>query len=353
VVRLLEALYFPYTSPRSYDTILRSLLLYKKIGVINPKGFFLLKKMPHSIISNPIEKTVVECKKYSRDPPVFALNPAELLKNNEDLFSQSVIADMRNPTFTANAPRGSMILYANKMTREIFETFRDKIKSAQENVPLEWRYQEGPYLGTDYFVWSVSEPLAHSILLNLTLLGVNKTRTVPMTDDRLSHQAFLFKTSGVDRLYDTHVAAYKLMQLVLPDPKSLDIRKVLDFRDKHRKEMNDFWKAMATERERLANTFELGSDELYSRAVIEFQNLKNAIKSVQDTLKWSMGASIVQLILGFAGQNPSVLATAAATTTLAMIRYFDSERRANVRGLSYLLDVQEELSFARKRKQEE
>lgn len=341
----MKALYFPYTSPRSRDTIFRSLLLYDEVGVISPKDFFLSESpgFPSTRDKTELERIAEECLEYTRRSPIFVLDPLDLLRNNEKLFTQAVIADMMNPTFLANAPRGSMVLYASKMTREIFEAFRERIRPVATSYGLSWDYREGPYCGAEHFVWNITEPLAHSILLNLTLLGVNQTGSVPITDSMESHRAFLFKVSGVDRVYNAHVAVERLMQLVLPSPKKVDTRTILEFRDRHRKELVAFWTALADEQEKLARQFDQGADQLYTETRIEFEKLKNAIKAARENFKWGLGGNLIQFFLGLAGPNPLMVASAVATTVLTAIRYVRTTRHRNVTGFSYLLHVAEEL----------
>ncbi len=336
----LKALYFPYTSPSSYDAILRGLMIYEEIGAICPRNFFLVSSAPDHVIDTPLERVTKECETYSTRNPTFILDPVDLIRDNEALFSQSVASDMKNPAYQASAPRGIMELYASKITRDIFERFRDKIGAHGMISDAGMSYREGPYRGTGHFIWRVEEPLAHSILLNLALLGVKQTNAIPMTDAFESHRAFLAKTSGADRTYDLHIVAGKLLRLVLPETKRLDIRSVLDFRDKYRNELEAFWRALAEDQEKYANDLDQGANDLYFESRVEFEGLKDSIKSAWETFRWGVAVSVVQLALGFVLRSPTTVITSPISAAISGMRYFGAGR-PRVAGLSYLLAVQE------------
>jgi hypothetical protein len=292
------------------------------------------------VLDTPLERVARECQTYTASNPIFILDPADLISHNEELFSEAVCSDMRNPAYQAFAPQGSMELYESKLTREIFERFRDRIKRNDLISDAGLSYREGPYRGTDHFIWRVDEPLAHSILLNLTLLGVRRAEAIPMTDALESHRAFLAKISGADRAYNLQMVVGRLLRLVLPETKSLDIRSVLDFRDSHLNELRAFWRAIADDQEKYANDLDRGADDLYFQSRDEFVKLRDSIKSEWQTLKWGIAASVVQLAVGFALRNPGTIATSPISGMIAGMRCFGAGH-PRVAGLSYLLDVQE------------
>jgi hypothetical protein len=334
----MKALYFPYTSPRSLETILQGLLLYEQIGAITPHGFFLSSSSRNTELGTPLERARWECEKYGDKHLIFTLDPTELILSNESEFNSSIISDMNNPVFRANAPKGKMLLYADKMNRPIFERFRSQIKEAQ--LPIEGtEYREGPYLGREHFLWEVPEPLAHSILLNLTLLGARRQELAPITDSLPSHRAFLFKSCGTTNEYEAHVAAQDLIRLALPTPATLDIRRILDFRNKYGGELQKFWRAMGEERTRLENQFSLDG-KLYFEKRIEFENLRDAIKSADETLKWSLMATFAQLVIGLAARSPDATVASPIPTVISGIQSI-ATRRKDVGGLSYLLRIGE------------
>jgi hypothetical protein len=332
-------LYFPYTSPRGRDTILRALLLYEEVGVISPKDFFLASDMGRLPSSTNLEKVLSECNDYGRDP-IFIIDPKTLIQENEDVFTEAVISDLKNPAFVANAPRGTMQLYADKLTRKLFEEFRERIKSSIALPLIRVAYREGPYSGREHFLWPVEEPMAHSILLNLALLGSSKERAVLLTDSLASHRAFLFKISGTNRVYDAHVVARELMQMAMPDISGMNVRSILDFRDNHKDDRTRFWKALQSIQDELADQFDHGSNDLLFEARIELENMKRSIKSAASSLKWTIASSVLGLTLGFSGSDPRAVVGGIGTAILAATQ-FAIGRRKNMNGLGYLLKVEE------------
>lgn len=321
---------------------MRSLLIYEKIGAICPKDFFLVNSAPHIALSTPLEKAAEQCKTYGSGNPIFIIDPVDAIRGNEDSFNKAVIADMKNPVFLSSAPKGNMLLYANKLTRPIFERFRDKIKQADLIASPKMLYREGPYSGSDYFMCKVEEPLAHSILLNLTQLGLMKTESVPITDSSGSQIAYLAKVSGVDRTYDMHVTAKDLVRLVLPKGKNLEVRSILDFRDNHKNELKKFWHALAKQQKRLGEEDgQATNDGMFLDSRIEFQGLKDAIQNDWSALKWGLACSIVQLIIGVVFSSPGTVGTSPLVATAAGIRY--AKRRLSTANFSYLLSIEEEL----------
>ncbi len=337
----MKALYYPYTSPQSKETLLRGLFLYEEIGTIQPKHFFITDQSRPEPFASELEKLRRECEAYSGWNPLFVLDPANLIAGKgEDIFTKSVVSDMKNPVFRANAPHGMMTLYADKITRDLFERFRGRIKSAVDVRPQtpQFDYREGPYLGAEHFIWSVDEPLAHSILLNLALIGIDKTEAVPITDSPASQRAFLCKTSTANAAENVRLAAESLLQIELPSSRGLDVRRILDFRDGHKKEMADFWRTLIEEQNRLGSEFDQGA-RLFANAKAEFQALKDLIASAKSDLKWDMAEIVFDLIVGFSGVNPIVTSAVAGHGTLKGLKYL-SKRFKHTNGLSYLLNVE-------------
>ncbi len=344
-IQVLKALYFPYSSPNSYETILRSLLLYEAIGAIVPKGIFLPEGRPRESLATNLELIAQACEKYGRKNVITPLDPADLIKRNEEEFTESVVSDLSNPVFGANAPKGEMNLYADKINRVLFERFRSKIGVSEQSA-TSLKYDEGPYRGTEHFIWPVKEPLAHSIILNLTLLGCRETDAVPITDSKPSHTAMLFKMSCADRQYEAHVAAGDLVKLALPVLRVSDIRKILDFRDKHKREMQAFWRALAADQRRLADILSSGPS-LFIEAKSEYENLKKSVKESQRELKWSVVTSLMTLGMGLAGRDPMAIVASPIPTIIAGVRYAGLERRSGVNGISYLLHAEKQLGARR------
>ncbi len=309
------------------------------MGVIQPTSLFVADRRRPLNLNTELERIYQECEEYSGQNPLFLLDPLDLIKGRgERQFTESVVSDMQDPLFRDNAPHGTMYVYADKITRQIYERFRDRIKSVVQVKPGDsfFEYQEGPYQGREHFIWSVEEPLAHSILLNLTLIGVEKTDSVPITDSKESQKAFLFKTSTAAKKENVRLAAEDLLRVELPSSVGLDIRRILDFRDKHKKEMASFWKALVEDQERLGDEFDRGA-RLYTNARIEYEALKASIQSAKTEMKWDMAGIMFDLALGLSGNM--VAAGAAATHgSLTGIKYL-TRRYKRTSGLSYLLHV--------------
>jgi hypothetical protein len=339
----LKAIYFPYTSPRSFDTILRGLLLYEKIGAITPHGFFLSEGKSDAKMGTVLERARRECEEYGNEDLIFTLDPTELIASHEGEFTRSVISDMSNSLFKAQAPTGKMLLYADKINRPIFEKFRSRIKEAQLSEGRT-EYREGPYLGKEHFLWEVQEPLAHSILLNLTLLGAKKQELVPITDSLDSHRAFLSKVCGATNDYEVHVAAQDLMRLALPTRATLSIPRVLDFRRRYGHELQKFWRAMEEEQRKMADQFSL-EGKFYSERRAEFENLRNTIKSSDQTLKWSLMVTLTQLVFGIAGHDPNTIVTSPLPTVASGAQSISMRMKTG--GFGYLLKVEEQLAKRR------
>lgn len=337
----MKALYFPYSSPTSYGTILRSLLVYEEIGAICPKDFFLTDLQPDGILSTQLEKAAAECRAHSGTSPISIVDPVDLIKGNEVSFVEGVIADMKNPVYLASAPRGRMLLYATKLSRPLFETFRDKIKQANVFSTVNMSYREGPYQGTEHFMWEVEEPLAHSILLNLTHLGLEKTDSVPITDNEPSHLAYLAKTSGTDRTYDLQIRIRRLVRLAFPSGKNLNVRNILDFRDNHKKDLRKLWQRMTEQESKLNADSEIESDDLFLESRLELEVLKNSIKNDWNTFKWGIAVSVAQLVIGTVLRNPGTIATSPLPVGAAAARYVRNKERRMP--FSYLLSIEDEL----------
>jgi hypothetical protein len=343
--QFLKALYYPYTDPGSYETVLRSLLIHEEIGVIIPERLFLTNQLANGRKepSTVIEYLDSECKKYDYASPFFALDPVDLIGENETAFTESVISDMSDSDFVKKAPQGEMVLYGDKLTSPILERFRDKISA----VPSKRRGSLLEFATSRKDVevcYYVSEPLAYSILLNLTLLGANQSSSVPFTDSVESHKAFLAKMSARNSAYEMRVASSDLLRIVLPSAKGLDIRRILDFRDKYQNEMRGFWKALEEEQTALEEQFSGGTDKLYVKVRFEFENLQNALKSADETLKWSVPVAIGSLIIGLAGHSQPGIAGSPLAVALGGIRYYKTARSTGASGLSYLLRIQDKLA---------
>src|SRR5205807_2147943 len=149
-----------------------------------------------------------------------------------------------------------------------------------------------------------------SILLNLTLLGIERTGAVPITDSEDSQRAFLFKTSTAVKKENVRLAAEDLLRVELPSSSGLDIRRILDFRDKHKKELTSFWKTLEADQERLGDEFDRGA-HLYTNVRIEYEALKASIQSAKSEMKWDLAGLVFDLALGLSG---NLVAGAAAAT---------------------------------------
>lgn len=333
-----KALYYPYISPRKRETLTTGLLLYEKIGAIQPRHFFVSAEPHTEVYTTELERLHDECQKYSHDNPLFILDPRDLLKGeNEKLFSQAVISDMKNPEFKASAPKGTMTLYADKITRDLFVRFRDDIRPYIKMPARDFQYHEGPYYGTEHFIWEVDEPLAHSILLNLTLLGLNGTDSIPMTDSPESHEAFLTKVVPLSPPENVRFAAEELMRLALPSPENLDIRRILDFRDKHKSDLKRFWNWLREEQLLLGSAFD-EEGQLSPVTIAKYENLKDKIESAKDDLGWNIPGIAFDLAIGFSGYPAQAVAVAGVHTALTAMRYA-SKRYRKMSGIGYLLKV--------------
>jgi hypothetical protein len=319
-------------------------LLYETISAIVPKGILVPEGIPNERLATDLESVAHECEAYGKKGTVILLDPRKIIETHGDEFTRAVVADMRNPFFEANAPKGEMNLYADKLNRDLFDAFRHEIKIGMMQNPEGFRdYKEGPYRGTDHFIWPVKEPLAHSILLNLALLGCNDTKAVPFTDSKPSHVAMLSKLAGVDRQYEAQVAAKDLCTLALPTLKTSDVRSILDFRDKHKDALDDFWRTLAKAQDEVSQYFSPRQD-LFSAISSKWKEVQTSLKDAKTEFRWTMTASALGLVLGIAGRDVRAVGASIAATAVGGIRYFGASRESGLGGFSYLLLAENELS---------
>ncbi len=373
----MKALYYPYATITSAETLKKSLLYFDNIYIIDPEkaSAHTKSKSTHTIEIQELIQTKI----------VKPISPLKLITKYDSVISESVIADLNDQNFikfcqstgvdswtisTAKVPSAIQDSTFRKYLVNFPQLYEAGIFVGEGPYPypfLRERHHERRRRFEIYRDVEMPFEVGESIMINHALSASAEYRLALITDDLIHHQALIYK---YNRLKDNKIlkkiledyglikdvkiamTSKKILDLTLPSMEQVQLNKILDFKRKHRKELDRFRTHMGALTTELQGNFWDEDFESKVRDMVDakikpaVQEIEDASKSFGETLadraRGALRITGVPIILTALIGIPLPLILGAAAGIVTLDEYLDRYQKRRTReknGVAYLFEA--------------
>lgn len=350
-----SALYYPYTTISSLDSLKAMVLYFDKIHTINPAQASIGDTKP---IHREID--VLEQKQIVR-----YISPSTLLKDYDETITKAMLGDLADSGFLrlcrdTDLPRYFEI-YAEKIPRYWISRMFSKRFGISGAFHQSERFRK---LGTVMLPFRVGE----SLMINHALSACDKFSLTPITDHSAHHDFLAYKfrklqnSTLVRRILSDYgftkdmkidLTSVEVISETVPMLSHASMTDVLEFRDENKDALERFKIEMGRVVTEVEGNF---WDETFRRKIIDIvdRNVKPAIKEIEDSvesvrekflrvLRTGAAISPVPIIAHVTPGLDPTIALIASAGIIALEEYLESSiRKREIRknGFAYLFEAQ-------------
>ena len=357
-----SALYYPYTTIKSLDSLKAIVLYFDRIHIIRPTG---LSSRTDGVSVGNTRSILPEISKLEREGIVRYISPSTLLDDYDEIITKSMNGDV--------VDSGFLKLCQRKDVPSFLEIYAEKF-------PKHWIYEITE--GNAKWQWSTEERFAkmtkpkvrlpfivgESLMINHALCASDKFSLTPITDHSI-HNAFLMykfrklqNSASVRRILSDYgftkdmkidLTSVEIISETVPTLYGASITDVLEFRDSNKDALERFKIEMGRVVTEVEGNF--WDEDFYKRIVdIVDSKVKPTIKEIEDSVEsvkdkflrvLRKGAAISPLPIVanvVPGLNPTI-ALIASAGIVALDEYLESyikKRKIRKNGFAYLFEVQ-------------
>jgi hypothetical protein len=381
-----DALYYPYMNIRNTESLKSMVLYFDKIHIINP----LMASIGSSYDNS-------ELNELEHNGVIRFLSPLDLLKNYDDIMTQSVMGDLTDPTFLSvcqQVDQRSWEIHTEKVPSGFLDASYRKylvdIPNFYQGQSAKYQLREGPFHSIhenhEYYenIREINEnrdrhfreyrqvtlpfPVGESIMINHALCASSFLNLIPITDDAVQHDFLMFKFNRMQKsnflrkiLKDyrfiknikNDLTAVNVISETIPSLTGASITDLLEFRDENKDSLNRFKIEIGKLSSEIETSFWDADfhkkiiDAVDSKVKPSIEELNTSFESTKERMVriFKKGVEIAPLPI-FAsvvpGCNPEMV-LAASAGIIALSEYLENTTKRNKakrkNGFAYLFDV--------------
>lgn len=361
-----SALYYPYTTVRSLDSLKAMILYFDTINIIKPVGPF----REDGVSAGNTRSIFPQISELEHKQIVRYISPSTLLRDYDEIITKSMIGDLVDPVF--------LKLCQKKDTPSSFEIYADKIPNLWINNFFQNRFdipgmyitnhfgrkRFGPRLGLITLPFRMGE----SLMINHALCACDKFSLTPITDHSIHNDFLMYKfrklqnSALVRRILSDYgytkdmrinLTSVEIISETVPTLCGANMVDVLEFRDSNKDALERFKMEMGRVVTEVEGNF---WDEDFYKKIVDIidSKVKPAIKEIKDSvesvrekflriLRKGVTISPLPIVANVVPGLDPATALMASAGIVALDEFLESSiKRRNIRknGFAYLFEAQ-------------